>query len=97
MAEIKLNNKKIIGDYLNPYIVAELNTSHFGDLAIAKEMIEKAKECGCDCVKLQSWSSDSLYSKKFYKENKMAKRFFDKFSLESSQILELSKFMKVLK
>ncbi len=92
MAEIKLNKNKTIGDYLNPYIVAELNTSHFGDLAIAKEMIEKAKECGCDCVKLQSWSSDSLYSKKFYEENKMAKRFFDKFSLASDQILELSKF-----
>ena len=92
MAEIQLNKNKIIGDYLNPYIVAELNTSHFGDMDIAKEMIDRAKECGCDCVKLQSWSADSLYSKKYYEDNKMAKRFFDKFSLEPNQILELSKF-----
>ena len=38
------NNKKI----KKPYIVAELNTSHFGDINLAKKMILKAKEAGCD-------------------------------------------------
>ena len=90
-------NKSIVGDYLSPYIVAELNTSHFGNIDVAKEMIRQAKDCGCDCVKLQSWSSESLYSKKYYKSNKMAKRFYDKFSLSSDEILNLlSLVMKFL-
>ena len=89
MTYIKFKKNRIVGDYLDPYIVAELNTSHFGDLDIAKEMILQAKKCGCDCVKLQSWKSESLYSKKFYESNKMAKRFFDKFSLSPDQIKEL--------
>ncbi len=93
MNSISLNNS-IVGDYLSPYIVAELNTSHFGNIEVAKEMISKAKECGCDCVKLQSWSSDSLYSKKYYESNKMAKRFYDKFSLSSDEILNLLNFSK---
>ena len=61
---IKLNDGRKIGDLQKPYIVAELNTSHFGNILIAKKMILKAKEAGCDCVKLQSWSPDTLYSKK---------------------------------
>ena len=93
MNTISLNNR-IVGDYLNPYIVAELNTSHFGNIDIAKEMILKAKDCGCDCVKLQSWSSNSLYSKKYYESNKMAKRFYDKFSLSSDEIIDLLNFSK---
>ena len=92
MKSIKFQNNRIVGDFLNPYIVAELNTSHFGDINIAKNMILKAKECGCDCVKLQSWSSESLYSKKFYDSNKMAKRFYDKFSLSSDEIITLLSF-----
>ena len=94
MSKVKLANRRIVGDYVDPYIVAELNTSHFGDLKIAKNMILQAKNCGCDCVKLQSWSSSSLYSKSFYKSNKMAKRFYDKFSLSSDQIIELIEFSK---
>ena len=39
MSEITLRNGRVVGDYLKPYIVAELNTSHFGDIAIAKDMI----------------------------------------------------------
>ena len=44
MAYIILKNGKKIGDYLNPYLVAEVNTSHFGDLNIAKKMLDKLKE-----------------------------------------------------
>lgn len=92
MAFITLDNGRIIGDFSNPYIVAELNTSHFGNIDVAKEMISKAKECGCDCVKLQSWSAESLYSHSYYKSNKMAKRFYEKFSLSEDEILELINF-----
>ena len=62
MAKIKLANNKIIEDYTSPYIVAEINTSHFGNIDIAKEMIHALKEMKCDCVKFQSWTVDTLYS-----------------------------------
>ena len=54
MANIKLRNSIVLGDYTKPYIVAEVNTSHFGNIEIAKKMILKIKEIGCDCVKFQS-------------------------------------------
>lgn len=92
MSFIKLRNGRIVGDYLSPYIVAELNTSHFGDIKIAKSMIDEAKLAGCDCVKFQSWSADTLYSKSYYNENKIAKRVVTKFSLADSELLELARY-----
>ena len=65
MATLTLRSGRQIGDYLQPYIVAELNTSHFGDMAIARSMIDQAKAAGCDCVKFQSWSTDTLYASSF--------------------------------
>ena len=80
----------------DPYIIAEMNTSHFGDIQIAKKMIQEAKVCGCDCVKFQSWSEETLYTESYYKENPLAKRFFKKLSLSESELLELSKLSKEL-
>ena len=91
---IKLNDNRKIGDFQKPYIIAELNTSHFGNISMAKRMILKAKESGCDCVKLQSWSPDTLYSKKFFDKNPVTKRFFDKYSLNNSQLKKLANYSK---
>ncbi len=77
----------IIGQNRAPYIVAEVNSSHNGDVETAKRMIDAAVDCGCDCVKFQSWSCDSLYSKSYYDENPIAKRFVKKFSLDEEQLL----------
>ena len=41
MSILSLRNGRKVGDYLMPYIVAELNTSHFGDINIAKSMIDQ--------------------------------------------------------
>ena len=87
---IKLNDNRKIGDFYRPYIVAELNTSHFGNISIAKKMILKAKESGCDCVKLQSWKSETLYSKNFLDKNSISKKFFDKYSLNNTQLKKLA-------
>lgn len=94
MTNIELQNSKVLGDYKNPYIVAELNTSHFGDLQKAKEMIDAAKSSGCDCVKFQSWSEDTLYSETFYLKNPMARRFIRKFSFSAPELLSLSNYCK---
>ena len=92
MATITLRSGRVIGDYLAPYVIAELNTSHFGDLTIARSMIDHAKEAGCDCVKFQSWSTDSLYASSYYRENAIAKRIVNKFALTDEKLAELAEY-----
>lgn len=45
------------------YVIAEIGSNHNGSLDTAKELIDAAKQSGCDCVKFQIFSADSLYSK----------------------------------
>jgi N-acetylneuraminate synthase len=92
MAECILRNSRVIGSGAPPYIVAEVNTGHSGDVAAAKLMVDRAKEAGCDCVKFQSWSAESINSKDFYKENPIAKRFFVKFAFNNDAILEIADY-----
>ena len=94
MNEIKFNDEKKIKNFGKPYIVAEMNTSHFGKIENAKEMVLAAKESGCDCVKFQSWTTQSLYSKTYYDENPIAKRFVKGFSFDEMQLKELSDYCK---
>lgn len=94
MRTVKLKDSTIVGDGQKPYIIAEVNTSHFGDINIAKEMVKKAKEANCDCVKFQSWSSESINSKSFYKDNPIAGRIFKKFSLSEEELVEMANFCK---
>ena len=45
----------------NPaYIIAEMSANHAGDLELAKKIIREAKRCGADCVKLQTYTADTL-------------------------------------
>lgn len=94
MSKCKLNNGIIVGDYKRPYVIAEVNSSHNGNVEVAKKMIDAAKEAGCDCVKFQSWSSESLYSKSYYKENPIAKRFVDKFSMSEEELLSIIEYCR---
>lgn len=94
MRTILLNNGKTIGDNCAPYIIAEMNSSHNGNLETAKRMIDAAKECGCDCVKFQSWSAESLYSDQYYAENPISKRIVKKFSLNKEQLKELVEYCR---
>ena len=52
-----------------PYIIAELGANHNGDMDLARKLVDAAKEAGADCVKFQSWTKDSMFSKSKYKEN----------------------------
>jgi sialic acid synthase SpsE len=90
MANCVLRDSTVIGDYLKPYIVAEVNTSHSGRIETAKEMIDRAKEVGCSCVKFQSWSEKSLYSQTYYDENPIVKRIVKKFSFSETQLMEIA-------
>jgi N-acetylneuraminate synthase len=45
------------------YIIGEIGINHNGDLAIAKDLINVAKDAGCDAVKFQKRTIDIVYTK----------------------------------
>ena len=94
MASIKLRTSRLLADYSQPYIVAEVNSSHNGNVEVAKQMIDAAAEAGCDCVKFQSWTAESLYSQSYYKDNPIAKRIVSKFSLSAEQLKEMAEYAR---
>lgn len=42
------------------FIIAELSGNHNGDINIAKETIRAAKRTGADCIKLQTYTADTI-------------------------------------
>jgi len=47
------------------FIIAEIGINHNGDMTIAKELIKKAKEAGCDAVKFQKRTIDLVYTPEY--------------------------------
>ena len=56
---MKIGNR-IIGKGQPAYIIAEMSANHAGDLENAKKIIRKAKEVGADCVKIQTYTPDTI-------------------------------------
>jgi N-acetylneuraminate synthase len=69
MKAVKLLGGRIVADFSYPFIIAELGSNHNGDMSIARRMIAAAKEAGADCVKFQSWTKETIFSRKVYDEN----------------------------
>ena len=59
MQTVKIKNR-IIGDGNPAYIIAEMSANHAGSIERAKEIIHAAKEAGADCVKIQTYTPDTL-------------------------------------
>ena len=91
-----LKNGRSIACGSEPYIVAELNSSHGGKIDAAREMIDAAQSCGYDSVKFQSWSAESLYCRDYYEQNPIAKRMVKGFSLKPDELLELSQYCNAI-
>ena len=94
MAKCILRGGKIIEDYKKPYIIAEVNSSHGGSIDVAKKMIDAAADAGADCVKFQSWNKQSLYSKTYYNQNRLAGRFIEKFSLSPGELKNMAAYCR---
>lgn len=51
---------RIIGDDAPCYIIAEMSANHAGDLNRAIKIVHAAKESGADCIKLQTYTPDTI-------------------------------------
>lgn len=56
---MKIGNKEISKNS-TCFIIAELSANHKGDIEIAKETIRAAKRAGADCIKLQTYTADTI-------------------------------------
>ncbi len=49
-----------VGDGEKTYIIAEMSANHAGSLTRALEIIHAAKEAGADCLKIQTYTPDTI-------------------------------------
>src|SRR3972149_11019524 len=102
--KIKLTSKREVFSFCEPYISAEIGSNHNGDMELAKRLIVAAKEAGADCVKFQSWSNETIFSRKVYEENYFLRddyrnrsdytleEIVDEFAISEQELLEMKKF-----
>ncbi len=57
-----------IGDDQPCYVIAEVGHNHQGDVEQAKRLVDAAKDCGVNAVKLQKRSNRELYTREFYEQ-----------------------------
>ncbi len=53
-------NGRLVGDGQPAYIIAEMSANHAGSIERAKEIIHAAKESGADCIKIQTYTPDTM-------------------------------------
>lgn len=51
---------RLIGEGQPAYIIAEMSANHAGDINRAIEIIHAAKESGADCIKIQTYTPDTI-------------------------------------
>lgn len=51
---------RIIGEGHPAYVIAEMSGNHAGSIERAKEIIRAAKESGADCIKIQTYTPDTI-------------------------------------
>lgn len=56
---MRIGNREI-GGSAPAYIIAEMSGNHAGNIENAKRIIHAAKEAGADCIKIQTYTADTL-------------------------------------
>ena len=80
-------NKKVL-------LIAEIGWNHFGDIELAKKMIDAAKLSGADFAKFQTWSVSRL--KKGVWDNDGRREIYNKAYLTDAMYEELYNYSKSL-
>lgn len=76
---------------MSTFIIAEAGVNHNGCIELAKQMVNKAKEAGADCIKFQTFVSKNIVSKSASKAEYQKQRTnSDESQLEMLRKLELS-------
>lgn len=52
-----------VGDHAPVYIIAEAGVNHNGDMGLAKELIDAARDAGADAVKFQSFKTEKIITR----------------------------------
>lgn len=68
MRKIKINNR-LVGEGEPVFIVAEAGVNHNGNVDLAKQLIDAAKDAGADAVKFQVFKADKLIMRNTEKAN----------------------------
>lgn len=101
---MRFNYGELLKKETKPYIIAEIGANHNGDMKLAKKMIDAAVDCGADCVKFQSWSKESIFSRKTYEDNYFLgddyrsrtdytlEQIVDKYHINAEKHIELKKY-----
>ena len=84
---------------MRTYIIAEAGVNHNGSFELACELAKKAKECGADCVKFQTFVANNLVSKTAKLAEYQSKNIKANTQLEMLKKLELTheEFIKLKK
>ena len=59
LQEVTIGNRKI-GQGHEPYIICEISANHNGDIERALQLITAAASTGCDAIKLQTYTPDTM-------------------------------------
>jgi pseudaminic acid synthase len=59
IADFLINNR-VISNKFPPYVIAEISANHNGSIERAKQTILAAKRSGCDAVKIQTYTPDTM-------------------------------------
>lgn len=106
---IQLTPDRQVLCYSRPYIIAELGSNHNGDMRLARDLIAAAKEAGADCVKFQSWSKDTIFSRQVYDDNVFLaddyrdradytlEEIVDEYSISARELAEMAGYCRDIK